>query len=277
MEYWLNERHTDGYSVNWKIKDILYTEQTEYQHLSIVDTVEFGKALVLDGIIQCTEKDDFIYHEMIVHPALMVHPNPKKILVIGGGDGGSVREVVKHSSVMQVDLAEIDDKVIWASRKYLPKISNALNHEKTRIFIEDGLQFVKKKNNYYDIVIVDSSDPVGQAVGLYSREFYKDIYSALKMDGIMIAQTESPIFNDLLLSEVYKSIAGLYPITKVYLTAVASYIGGFWSFTIGSKEYDPICKDLSNSRLASMELNYYNEQIHRACFVLPNFVQKLLR
>lgn len=120
MEFWLNEKHTEGYTVNWKFTETLYTARTDYQHLAVIDTLEFGKALVLDGIIQTTERDEFIYHEMIVHPAMMTHPKPERVLVIGGGDGGTIREVVKYQTVRQADLVEIDEQVIWASRKYLP-------------------------------------------------------------------------------------------------------------------------------------------------------------
>ena len=176
MEFLLNEKHTDGYSVTWKFSETVYTERTDYQDLAVIDTLEFGRALVLDGIIQTTEKDEFIYHEMIAHPAMMAHPNPQKVLVIGGGDGGTVREAVRYQSVTQADLVEIDEKVIWASRKYLPEISCALSDRKVRIFVEDGLEFVKGKENYYDVILVDSSDPIGPAIGLFGKEFYTDVY-----------------------------------------------------------------------------------------------------
>ncbi|WP_418790057.1 polyamine aminopropyltransferase [Phosphitispora sp. TUW77] len=275
MGFWLNEKHTDGYSVKWKLNEILYTEQSDFQHLAVVNTFDFGKALVLDGIVQTTEKDEYIYHEMIVHPAMMAHPNPQKILVIGGGDGGTVREVTRYQSVAEVDLVEIDEKVVNICRKYLPSISSALGDKRVKIIIEDGLKFVKGKENYYDLVIVDSSDPIGPAIGLFGEEFYTDIYNSLKEGGILVAQSESPVFNRDLLAGVHKNINGIFPITRTYLTAIATYIGGFWTFTCGSKKYDPLDVTPDMDMLKEMNLKYYNEDIHQACFALPNFVRQI--
>lgn len=277
MEFWLNEKHSAGYSVNWKFTETIHTEQTEYQHLAVINTLDFGKALVLDGLVQITEKDEFIYHEMIVHPILMSHPNPQKVLVIGGGDGGSIREVVKYASVQQADLTEIDEHVILACRKYLPEISCALTDKRVRLFIEDGLDFVKRKKDFYDIVIVDSSDPIGPAEGLYSQEFYTDIHQVLKSDGILVAQTGSPLFNKDLLAAATSRISKLFPITETYLTAISTYTGGFWTFTLGSKQYDPAQVKPGKKLLKTMSLKYYNEDIHKACFALPNFVRELLK
>ncbi|MHB9095512.1 MAG: polyamine aminopropyltransferase [Eubacteriales bacterium] len=275
MEFWLTEKHTPGYSVNWKFSETLYTDRTEHQHLAVINTLEFGKALVLDGVIQITEQDEFVYHEMIIHPAFMSHPNPQKVLVIGGGDGGAIRESVKYPSVKQADLVEIDEKVIWASRKYFPETSCALSDKRVRIFVEDGQKFVKTKHEYYDIIIVDSSDPVGPALALFGEEFYRDIYGALNDGGIMVAQTESPQFNRELLAQVNKRISGVFSITKTYLTSVATYIGGFWSFTIGSKKYDPTSAAPNEKLIGEMKLKYYNKDIHNACFVLPNYIKEL--
>lgn len=275
MEFWLTEKHTEGYSVNWKFTKTIYTEHTGFQHLAIIETEEFGRALVLDGIIQTTERDEFIYHEMIAHPALMSHPNPAKVLVVGGGDGGTVREILKYESIQQVDLVEIDEKVIWASREFLPNISCGLCDKKVKIFIEDGLKFIKNKHSYYDMVIIDSSDPVGPAVELFGEVFYRDVFNALKDDGMLIAQTESPQFNSDLVAEVNNRISSIFPITRTYLTSIASYIGGFFTFTIGSKKYDPLEVKVEEEKLNKMDLKYYNSEIHKACFVLPNFVSRL--
>ena len=277
MEFWLNEKHTEGYSVNWKFSETLYTDQTDYQHLAVINTTEFGRALILDGIVQTTEKDEFIYHEMIVHPAMMSHPNPRNVLVIGGGDGGTIREAVKYDSVQQADLVEIDEKVIWASRKYLPEISCALSDKKVRILVEDGLNFVRSKKDYYDVIFVDSSDPVGPAIGLFDKEFYTNVFEALKEDGILVAQTESPLFNKQLLIDVNLVISEIFPLTRTYLTAIATYTGGFWSFTIGSKKYDPTLITPDIDLMDTMNLKYYNEEIHKSCFALPNFIKDLFK
>lgn len=275
MEFWLTEKHTAGYSVNWKCSETVYSEQTELQQLAIVKTDEFGQALVLDGVIQTTERDEFIYHEMMAHPALMSHPQPVSALVIGGGDGGTVKEIIKHETIKQVDLVEIDEKVIWASREFLPEISCGLSDSRVNIFVEDGLKFIKRKQSYYDVVFIDSSDPVGPAVELFGDSFYRDVYSALKEDGIMVAQTESPQFNTELLAEVHKTIKGIFPTTRTYLTSIASYIGGFFTFTMGSKKYDPLEAAVDKEKLKDMNLKYYNADIHKACFALPNFIGEL--
>ena len=276
MEFWLTEKHTTGYSVNWKFTKTVYTEQTKFQHLAVIETEEFGRALVLDGVIQTTERDEFIYHEMIAHPALMSHPSPAKVLIIGGGDGGTVKEILKYDTIQQVDLVEIDEKVIWASREFLPNVSCGLSDKRVKIFIEDGLKFIKNKQSHYDIVYIDSSDPVGPAVELFSEGFYKDVYAALKDDGMLVAQTESPQFNADLVAEVNKMIRGIFPITGLCLTTIASYIGGFFTFTIGSKKYNPWEVTVEEEKLKKMDLKYYNSEIHKASFALPNFVRKLV-
>lgn len=275
MQLWLTEKHTEGYSVNWRIKETLHSERTSFQNLAIVDTVEFGRALILDGIVQTTLQDEFIYHEMIALPALFTHPCPKKVLVIGGGDGGTIREVLRHQAVEQADLVEIDEKVIIACRKYLPEISCALTDPKVRIFVEDGLEYVKKKKNYYDVVLVDSSDPIGPAENLFHEDFYRDVFSTLKDDGIMVCQSESPLFYKDVLANVHKSISNIFPITKTYLTAVPTYISGFWSFTLGSKKYDPLEVKLQKDVIDKLDTKYYNAAIHKGAFVLPTYVSKL--
>ena len=274
--HWLTETHTDGYSVNWLVKEVLAEMQSRYQKIAIVETLEFGRALVLDGIIQTTEKDEFIYHEMISHIALFTHPNPRKVLVVGGGDGGTVREVLKHSAVEKAVLAEIDEQVIEVSKKYLPSISCALNDPRVEICIGDGIDYVKKHQDEFDVILVDSSDPIGPAVNLFARDFYGSIRDALKEDGIMVAQTESPLFNRELLQKVYRGLSQLFPITRTYLTAIPTYTGGFWSFTLGSGKHDPLKSIPDESSLAGMENRYYTPQVHRAAFALPRFVEELL-
>lgn len=274
MDLWLVESHTAGYNVNWKIKRMLHREKTPFQELAIVETEELGKALVLDGVIQVTEADEFIYHEMLTHVPLYTHPDPKQVLIIGGGDGGTMREALKHPGV-QVDLVEIDRQVIEATRKYMPELNSPFDSPRVNIIIDDGIEYVRSCRKKYDAVLIDSSDPVGPAVGLFRRDFYQQVYQILNEDGLMAAQTESPFFNRVLLREIYQSLCEIFPITMVYLTAMPSYIAGFWSFTLASKKYHP----LENIRLPVSESNYryYTPQIHRAAFVLPPFIEQALR
>ena len=273
-DLWLTESHTPGYSVNWKVKSTIYRERTPYQDLAIVETQDFGRALILDGIVQTTEKDEFIYHEMISHIAMFSHPNPEKVLVIGGGDGGTVREILKHSQAKEVVLVEIDEAVVRASLKFLPSISSKLRDQRVKLRFEDGIAFVNSLCDEFDVIIVDSSDPIGPAAELFSRRFYRGIYKALKKDGIFVAQTESPIFNSELLQDVCSSIRELFPISKTYLSAIPTYIGGFWTFTIGSKMYDPV--QIRSNDVSRMELKYYNSEVHKAAFVLPEYVKQVV-
>jgi len=275
MELWLVEEHTPGYSVNWKVMQTLHTEKTPFQELAVVETKDFGRALILDGIVQITLADEFIYHEMIVHVPLFTHPYPKEILIIGGGDGAAVREVLKHSPA-QVDLIEIDKRVIEACRRYLPEVGGSLDDPRVRIVVDDGLQYVKRTERKYDVVLIDSSDPIGPATGLFGREFYQDVYRVLKDDGIMVAQTESPVFNKELLAGVSKNLQEIFPISRVYLTCIPSYITGFWTFTMASKQYDPLQPTRLTREPIGFDFRYYTKEVHQAAFVLPLFVKEIV-
>lgn len=272
MGQWLTEKHTDGYSVNWKIAEVLHKEQTAFQELMIVETDEFGRALVLDGNLQTTVKDEFIYHEMLAHIPMFTHPNPQKVLVIGGGDGGTIREVLKHSSVQQADLVEIDGRVIDLCKRYLPEISYALEDERCNVIVDDGIKFIKENKDTYDVILIDSSDPIGPATQLFAKEFYQGVFNALKADGLFAAQTESPIFCEELFGEVFRGIKGIFPIARTYLTAIPTYFSGLWSFTMGSKKYDPLKTVVREHNFAN---KYYNSEIHQAAFVLPQFIKRL--
>lgn len=273
-EYWIEEKHTDGYKVGWKITRILNEEKTPFQELAVVETLEWGKALVLDGAVQITEKDEFIYHEMIVHPVMYTHPHPEKVLIIGGGDGGTLREVLKHKEVKRVDMVEIDERVVENSKIYFPEVACAFEHPKARLFIEDGIKYVKETDEKYDIIIVDSSDPVGPAVELFGLDFYKDAYKALHDDGMIVVQSESPVFFKEAFLKVQRYLKEVFLHKFVYLTTCMTYVSGPWSFTIGSKKYKP-GKFPDDKKLVD-GLKYYNESVHTAAFALPNFIREML-
>jgi len=273
-KFWFYENHTPGYGVQWKINRILHTETTAFQELAVIDTLEWGKTLVLDGNVQVTEKDEFIYHEMIVHVSMNAHPHPEKVLIIGGGDGGTAREVLRHDSIKKVDMVEIDDRVVENSKLYLPTIACAFDDPRLNLFIEDGIQFVRDSQEKYDIVIVDSSDPIGPAVQLFGKEFYRNVYNCLNDEGMLVVQSESPVFYQDTFIKVSKNMSSVFQIVKVYLVSIATYTAGLWSFTIGSKKYDPeIISD--NKRINS--LKYYNSDVHKGAFLLPQFVKEMLR
>jgi spermidine synthase len=274
LDLWFTERQTKDMKISVRVKKTLHQELTPFQSLAVLDTEQFGRMLTLDNIIQTTVKDEFVYHEMITHVALNTHAAPKKVLVIGGGDGGAVREIIKHQSVEKAVHCEIDGAVIEASRRFLPEISCAMDDPRVEIIVDDGIKHVQENKNTYDVIMVDSPDPIGPAVGLFSVSFYKDIFASLKEDGIFVAQTESPFFNRDLIPGLYRDISGIFPVTRLFLAVVPTYPGGLWTFTMGSKKYDPLEVDISG--IPQLDTKYYSPDIHRACFVLPPFVKELL-
>ncbi|WP_089965455.1 polyamine aminopropyltransferase [Lihuaxuella thermophila] len=274
MELWYTEKQTKNHGITTKIKRTLYHDQSEFQTLDVIETAEFGNMLVLDGMVMTTDRDEFVYHEMITHVAMNTHPNPKDVLVVGGGDGGAIREILRYPSVENAVLAEIDGKVIEASKKYFPKIAGKLSDPRVNIQVTDGIRHIQENKGKYDVILVDSTEPVGPAVGLFQKPFYEGIYEALKEDGIMVAQTESPWFNRDLIRQVFRDISNTFPITRLYTASIPTYPSGLWSFTIGSKKYDPL--EVDESKLKSFDTRYYRPEMHKALFQLPVFVQELL-
>ncbi len=271
MELWYTEKQTNNLGMTCLVQETLCNFKTEFQQLAVLETAQFGKMLVLDGMVQTTERDEFVYHEMIAHIAMQAHPNPKNVLVVGGGDGGAIREVLKYAAVESATLVEIDEAVIEASKKFLPEISCALSDPRVNVLVADGIGHVKLSLGKYDVILVDSTDPVGPAIGLFAEEFYADIFKALKKDGMLVAQTESPFFNSELIESVYARIGRVFPLTKLYLASIPTYPSGLWSFTVGSKCYEP-----ENCRQEPVNTKYYNFAVHRGAFCLPNFVKELV-
>lgn len=268
-ELWLTEKQTPNLSLSIKIRETLFRKSSPFQEILLVDSYQFGKVLFLEGTFQTTEKDEFFYHEMITHVALFSHPEPERVLIIGGGDGGTLREILKHNSVREAVLVEIDRDVVDISRKYLPFFSSFEGDSRYTIEITDGIEYVKKHENRFDIIIVDSTDPVGPAVGLFSESFYKDCYRALRKDGMLVTQSESPFLHISLIKEVKTTLLRFFPITKVYTAPVPTYPSGYWCFTIASKIHDPSLP----LRRPTFETRYYNSDIHSAAFKLPQFMK----
>ncbi len=275
MELWYTEKQTKHYGITAQIRETLHTETTDFQDMAMLDTYEWGRMLVLDGCVMTTDRDEFVYHEMIAHVALSAHPNPERVLVVGGGDGGVVREVIKHGTVKRAVLAEIDGRVIDVSRKYLPQIAAGLDDPRVDVQVIDGIAHVKDNPETYDVIIVDSTDPVGPAVGLFARDFYESIRRALRPDGLFVAQTESPFLTGDLISRVYGDIASIFPLTRLYLASIPTYPSGLWSFTVGSKRHDP-ARIADAQRAAGLVTRYYTPELHAAAFSLPRFVQELV-
>ncbi|WP_291573618.1 polyamine aminopropyltransferase [Clostridium sp. UBA4548] len=275
MEMWLKEEQIESAAMTYKIKETLVRRKTDFQDLAILDTEALGRMLVLDGIVQTTINDEYVYHEMIAHIPLFTHPNPKKVLVVGGGDGGAIREVLKHPSVEKAVLCEIDGAVVEECKKYLPEISCALDDPRCEVFIGDGIKYVHEHKNEFDIIIVDSTDPFGAAEGLFGGSFYKEISECLTEEGIFIAQTETPFYLPEVVKSVFNDAKAVFPVTKLFMAAIPTYPSGYWSFTVGSKKHDPENADLTNA--LDIDTKYYTKKLHKACFTLPKYVEDLIK
>jgi spermidine synthase len=277
MELWMTEFQTKNLGLTTRIKETLYSGKSNFQDIAVVESEQFGRMLVLDGVYQTSIFDEFVYHEMIAHIPLFTHPNPKNVLVIGGGDGGSIREVVKHPTVEKAVMVEIDGLVVEVSKKYLPEIAEAMitNHPKLDLRIDDGLKHIAEIEDHYDVIIVDCSDPIGPGEGLFTYEFYKNVNKALKADGIFVQQTESPFIHTELIQRAWKDISSLFPITRLYLAPIPLYPSGTHCFTLGSKVHDPLTLD--TGKMTELNTRYHNKDIQKSCFALPNFIQKILK
>lgn len=248
---WYTEKQTKNFGITMKINKTLHTEQTDFQKLEMAETEEFGNMLFLDGMVMTSEKDEFVYHEMVAHVPLFTHPNPEHVLVVGGGDGGVIREILKHQSVKKATLVDIDGKVIEYSKKFLPSIAGKLDDPRVEVKVDDGFMHIAESENEYDVIMVDSTEPVGPAVNLFTKGFYAGIANALKEDGIFVAQTDNPWFTPELITNVQRDVKEIFPITKLYLANIPTYPSGLWTFTIGSKKYDPL--EVEDSRFFDIE------------------------
>lgn len=279
MELWYTDEHTKNVRFSMKVKRQIASCHSEFQHIEILETEEFGRVLVLDGELMITEKDEFIYHEMITHVPMAIHPNVKNVLVIGACDGGTIRELTKYPDIEQIDMVELDKTAVDICREHYKKTSCSLNDKRVHLHFEEGLRFVRMKYELYDLIIVDCADPYGPAEGLFTREFYGTCYKALKDDGILINQHESPFYNvhSRSVQKAHKNITYAFPIATVYQCHIPSYPSGHWLFGFASKKYDPI-KDLHEDKWNALNIQtkYYNTDLHKGGFYLPNYVKELL-
>ena len=280
MELWYTENHTDNVKFSIRVDKHLKSAESEYQRIDIFESKEFGKILTLDGYLMVTEKDEYIYHEMITHIPMAVNPDIKYILVIGAGDGGTVRELTRYNHVENIDMVEIDEMVVEICREYLPQTASRLSDPRVHIFYQDGLRFVRSKENEYDLIIVDSTDPFGVGEGLFTKEFYGNCYKALKDDGILVNQHESTFYASYSnsMKRAHSRIKSTFPIALVYQAHIPTYPSGHWLFGFASKKYDPR-SDLKSEWWNSLGIKtkYYNTILHTGCFAIPNNVRDQLR
>ncbi|MFC4402833.1 spermidine synthase [Gracilibacillus xinjiangensis] len=275
MGLWFTEKQTENFGITMKIDRTYHTEQTDFQKLDMVETAEWGNMLLLDDMVMTTEKDEFVYHEMVAHVPLFTHPNPKHVLVVGGGDGGVIREVLKHKSVEKAVLVDIDGKVIEYSKKYLPSIAGKLDDPRVEVRVADGFMHIAESEKAYDVIMVDSTEPVGPAVNLFTKGFYAGISNALKDDGILVAQTDNPWFKADLIQQVFHDVAEIFPVTRLYTANIPTYPSGLWTFTLGSKIHDPL--KVKEDRFFELDTKYYTKSLHFASFALPKFVEDLTK
>ncbi len=277
-DLWVEERYKDLFSIRLKVEEVLFSGKSEFQSVDVVRTKGHGKMLLNDGLVMVTEKDEFAYHDMICHVPMFVHPQPKKVLVIGGGDGGTAREVLRHPSVEKCTMVEIDGMVVDACREHIPQTAKDLDHPKMELIIGDGVKFVKETNEKFDVIMVDSTDPIGPAQPLFGVEFYQDVYNCLNDDGIVVAQGQSPWWENDIQQSLLGVLKQVFPANFLYTFSNLTYPGCLWSFTFSSKKYHPV-NDFNPERVkaSGLAFDYYNAGVHKGAFAVPSFVAKALK
>lgn len=277
MELWYTEEHNENVRFSLRVNKTLFSGQSDFQKVDILETIEYGRLMTLDGLVMVTEKDEFVYHDMITHPAMAVNPEIKKVLVIGGGDGGTVRELVRYPQIQHIDMVEIDKMVVDVSRDLLPSISCALDDPRVHLYYEDGVKWVEDKTNYYDLILIDSTDPVGPGEGLFTTEFYTNCHRALTESGICVNQNETPVYDEFFKVGISSNqkLKKMFPIVEVYQASIPTYPGGYWLFNFASKKAHPL-NDLNRDTWTALNLKtrYYNLELHTGAFALPNYVKE---
>ncbi|MGN1313610.1 MAG: polyamine aminopropyltransferase [Lachnospiraceae bacterium] len=279
MEMWFSEFHAPDVKHSIRVNRHLYSKKSDYQQIDIFETPEFGKVLTLDGNVMLTERDEFIYDEMITHVPMAVHPCIQDVLVIGAGDGGVVRELARYEQIQRIDLVEMDPEVVDACHTYLPENACRLNDSRVNIYFDNALRFIRRRKEEYDLIIVDSTDPFGPSEGYFTREFYGICYNALHEDGIMVNQQGSPFYQHdaQAMQRSHKRIVSTFPISRVYQAHIPTYAAGYWLFGFASKKYHPI-DDFDAKKWLGLNLRtqYYTTKLHIGAFYLPAFLEKML-
>jgi spermidine synthase len=262
------------FAVQYETSKKLFSGVSKFQKVEVVETLGHGRMLLNDDLVMVTERDEFIYHEMMAHVPLFVHPKPRKVLVIGGGDGGTAREVLRHASVERCVMVEIDEIVVNACREFLPVTSSQLNHPNMELIIDDGVKFMRESKEQFDVILIDSTDPIGPATPLFGEDFYKDVFARLAPQGIVVAQGESPFYEVPMQKKLLTVVQDIFPLRTYLNFSNLTYPGGLWSFLFASKGLHPL-RDFSEERVqaSGMNFRYYHSGIHRACFQLPQFMK----
>ncbi|MCD8522435.1 MAG: polyamine aminopropyltransferase [Saccharospirillaceae bacterium] len=278
----VSESLYDGYAQSFTVSEVVFEVKTGHQHLQIIDTPFMGRVMLLDGVVQTTERDEFIYHEMMVHVPLFAHPAPKRVLIIGGGDGGILREVLRHKNVEHVTQVEIDGSVIDMCKAYFPKHSHgAFDDPRANIVIADGKEFVAQCQDTFDVIISDSTDPIGPGEVLFTSDFYQDEKTCLNPGGIMVAQNGVPFMQGQEVTNTFQRLSKLYRDASFYVAPVPTYIGGLmslaWATDNAELRKQSVEQIAERVAAAGFETRFYNADVHVAAFALPNYVRALMK
>jgi len=259
---------------SYDVEEILYRGKSKFQEIKVIRNPHFGKMLILDDVVQLTERDEFFYHEMLTHVVMYAHPCPKKVIVIGGGDGGVVREVLKHKTVEKVYFVEIDEEVINVSRRFFPSVSSGVDDLRVEIKIMDGAEFViKRKPSEIDAVIIDSTDIIGFARSLFTRDFFTSVKNCLTDEGMFVTHTESLHFHKDMVIEIQEILKSVFPVVDLYTAPIATYPGNWWAFAVASKSLSP----RETRHKLEIKTKYYDEEIHQQAFMPNGLYVKLMQ
>ena len=278
-EVWFSDFQTDNVKLSIRLDRQLFSADSEYQHIDVFQSPAFGRFVALDGDVIFSEADEFIYNEMVTHVPMAVHPHVKKVLIIGGGDGGVAREFTAYPEIEEIDVVEPDEQFVEVCKEYFPEAAKGFEDSRVQVFYQDGLRFLRGRSDEYDIIINDATDPFGHTEGLFTKEFYGSCYKALKADGIMVYQHGSPFFDEdesafrSMHNKVYRS----FPISRVYQAHIPTCTSGYWMFGFASKKYHPI-EDFDPVRwnTRGLKTEYYTTNLHIGAFMLPKYVEDIL-
>lgn len=279
MEMWFSELHTTNVKLSMRIEQQLCSVESDCQRIDVLVSDEFGKFLALDGEILFSEKDEFIYDEMVTHVPMAVHPDVKRVLIIGGADGGVARELINYKNIERIDVVEPDETLAEVCRKYFPELACGLEDERVNVYIQDGLRFLRSKTDEYDLIINDATDPFGYTEGLFTKEFYGSCYKALKEDGIMVYQHGSPFYSEDKEEcvKMHRKAYQAFPVSRVYQAHIPTCSSGYWLFGFASKKYHPLLDFKPEEwKKLGIRTRYYTTNLHRGAFMLPRYVEDML-
>ena len=257
---------------SYPVQQVIHHERSEVQEILVLECSHFGRVLALDGVVQLTEADEFIYHEMLTHVALHAHPKPENVLIIGGGDGGALREVAKHGQVKRIDLVEIDPRVIEVSERFLPFVASSFGDPRVKVYHNDGANFLQQEHRGYEVIVIDCTDPVGPAQSLFTDEFFNSALNRLTLDGILVSQTESLHFHRQFVADVQRRLSSAFTIADLYTVSLATYAGNWWTFSIGSTRHNPRVQ----ARKCEVTTRYYSDDVHTHAFLPKSLYQELI-